>query len=215
MSEDMDQYIPKLVEAIAIRRSRRKYLPKPLEKDHKKKLEAFLEVLQVPFDHSVNISMYEVPENCQVLKLNSKINDIAAVTAPTTILDEAKSGFLGELFILYATSIGVSNCWYGNYKRKGAYQAVYGTPEKAAPKKIHSLILLGYAPEKYTRLEKFSIKVGGLHKRKSVDEKLYENSLENFPDFIRTDVFGSGFCNRLISLLCAKGLVHRGMVLSI
>ena len=33
----------------------------------------------------------------------------------TDVLSVSKAGFVGELFILYATSLGVATCWFGHY----------------------------------------------------------------------------------------------------
>ena len=127
MTAKFESFLPQLVDAVATRKSRRKILPCPLTEGDEQKLHEFLEILPRPFEHSVDISLHEVPEKSSVYLFSSSIKTIAAFVAPTSIMDQAKIGFLGELFILFCESLGVATCWLGHYRRKNVYQLVYGT----------------------------------------------------------------------------------------
>lgn len=179
MNATMNEYLDQLVQAIHTRKSRRKLEAIYLKEEEINKLKEFVKILSVPFNHSVDITIHTLPENYSVFIL-ADMRNIAAFSAPNTLLDQAKVGFLGEIFILYCESLKISTCWIGHYKKENTYQIVYGTKEKDAPKCIHCISPLGYAPEK----NPFIDTVFG-NKRKSVEEKLVSDSLQDFPNYIR------------------------------
>lgn len=175
----MDNYLDQLVTAIETRKSKRKLQKIYLNKEHLQKLQEFLSILTAPFDHSVDITIHSLPEKYSVFLL-ADMRNIVAFSAPNTLLDQAKVGFLGEIFILYCESLGVNTCWIGHFKKENTYQIVYGTTEENAPKRIHCISPLGYAPEKTP----FVDNVFG-HTRKPWEEKLLPDSLKDFPVFIK------------------------------
>ena len=186
MVDNFTGLIPNLVEAIHIRKSTRNFLPKSIDEDARKKIEIFLKLLEVPFEHSVDISLHKVQEDSPLFFFkgmnNSKI--FAAMISPDSIEEQAKLGFIGELLILYCESLGLSTCWFGHFKKKNTYKIVFGVPEKEAPKRIFCITPIGFPAEKKSLVEKISNKIFSTRK-KSVEENLHEDSLKNFPEIIK------------------------------
>lgn len=105
-----------LVDAIASRHSVRAFLPGPLSKELVEKISLFIDELNVPFEHNVRIQMFHAEAGKKLY--NNGINpvDNLAVISQSDLLSISKAGFVGELIMLYAVSLGVSTCWFGHYK---------------------------------------------------------------------------------------------------
>jgi len=181
----MEHLIPQMVDAISTRKSRRNFLSDPLQESDEEKVRKFLKILDPPFEHSVEVTLHELPEKTSIFnfKGQNKVHLFASLRAPDQIEEAAKLGFVGELFILYCVSLGIGTCWIGRYKKKNTYQVVYGTPEERGSKKLFCIIPLGYCPEKRSLIEKLSNKVFS-SRRKPVEKKLHEDSLKDFPEHI-------------------------------
>ncbi len=182
----MDGLIAQLVNSVSIRKSRRKFLPEPIENEMQVGIQDFLKILNPPFEHSVEVSLHEIPQDIKIFNFKGQNNAplFAALRAPDTLEDQAKLGFIGELFILYCVSLGLGTCWIGRYKTKSTYQVLYGIEEERGTKKLFCVIPLGYCSDKRGLMEKMSNKMYS-SRRKTVDQKFHEDSLKVFPNFIR------------------------------
>lgn len=176
--------IESLVQAVYTRKSRRKYLNEPLTPLHLQKLNEFIGEMQVPFEHDVDISIHKAPQHVSYVPIKQP-DYFAAFQASKSLLSEAHTGFIGELFILHAESLGVGTCWYGHYNHHNTYQIVYGTNEENAPKRIHCITLLGYVTKKATGISDRITNALFSSKKKSVEDNLHEVSLRDFPQYIR------------------------------
>ncbi|MBD3405224.1 MAG: hypothetical protein GF411_03695 [Candidatus Lokiarchaeota archaeon] len=179
MREDID----KLVKAISARQSNRHYLPELLESNHRDEMNRFIKSLDPPFDTDVELNYHEVPNDDKIVYFKGPPQFISLSTSES-ILDKAKAGFLGELVILYAESLGVKTCWMGHFKKKEVYQIVHNSSEEESSKKIFCIITLGYIPDKTGLLDRFS-KWRMSKKNRSVSSFLHEDSMEEFPENIR------------------------------
>ena len=72
--------------------------------------------LTVPFEHDVEIKFFKAnPTKILYLTIKSPPDNMAFMSE-TDILSISKTGFVGELVILFATSKGLSTCWFGHYR---------------------------------------------------------------------------------------------------
>lgn len=101
--------------AINIRRSTRSFEMTPVEDSKMELIKSFADNFQVPFEHSVKIRMFKANPDKKLYTVFSSPPDGAAFITNTDALSVSASGFIGELFILYATSLGLTTCWYGHY----------------------------------------------------------------------------------------------------
>jgi nitroreductase len=89
---------------------------KPVEEDVMQSLKDFAQSIPVPFEHDVEIRFFNAePDKTLYTVMKSPPNN-AAFMAETDIVSISKTGFVGEIFILFAQSKGLSTCWYGHYK---------------------------------------------------------------------------------------------------
>jgi len=101
--------------AIRTRRSVRKFKPEPLSPAHYDALSQFTQNLKVPFEHDIECCFFKADPTKKLYFSMTSPPDNLAFTAQTDILSLSKVGFLGELIIIFATSLGISTCWYGHY----------------------------------------------------------------------------------------------------
>lgn len=98
------------------RRSVRSYKMTGVKKDVMDEIKEFAKSLSVPFDHNVEIELFKANPTKALYTIMRSPPDNVAFMAETDIISITKAGFVGELLILFATSKGLSTCWYGHYK---------------------------------------------------------------------------------------------------
>jgi nitroreductase len=100
-----------------MRRSLRfSYDRRPVELEKMEELREFSEKIPLPFEHGIKIHFFKSRErNALANNLLNPPEDCVAFIAATDLLSLAKTGFVGELFLLYATGLGLSTCWFGHY----------------------------------------------------------------------------------------------------
>ena len=105
-----------LVKTIPLRHSVRKFLPEPLPDELTERVAGFFAGLEPPFGHNARIVPFKAEPGKKLY--NNGINpvDNLAVMAETDLASVSKAGFVGELVMLYAVSMGLSACWFGHYK---------------------------------------------------------------------------------------------------
>ncbi len=101
--------------AINARRSVRNYQPQPLTEADREKLVNFTAGLELPFAHAVHIRFFRSAPDRRLYSVYTAPPDGAAFIAPTDPVSISQAGFVGELLVLYATSLGLGTCWYGHY----------------------------------------------------------------------------------------------------
>lgn len=102
--------------AINRRRSCRSFEARPVESETMEKLKAFTQQMELPFAHETEFRFFQSDGKPLANNLRNPPPDCVAFLSQTDLLTIAKTGFAGELFILYATGLGLSTCWYGHYK---------------------------------------------------------------------------------------------------
>ena len=101
--------------AINIRRSIRSYEMREVDDKTKSNLENFISDMKVPFKHDATISFFKADSNKRLYTGFESPPDGMAFIADTGISSISTAGFVGEMAILYATSLGLATCWYGHY----------------------------------------------------------------------------------------------------
>lgn len=102
--------------AIDMRRSARSYKMERLAPDILNPIQEFASNLEVPFLHQTTIRFFKAePTRELYFSMNSPPNNVAFLSE-TGAVSISKTGFVGELLILMAQSVGVATCWYGHYR---------------------------------------------------------------------------------------------------
>jgi nitroreductase len=87
-----------------------------VKKDVMDEVKDYAKSLYVPFEHNVEIKFFKANPTKALYTIMKSPPDNMAFMAETDIISITKAGFSGELLILFATSKGLSTCWYGHYK---------------------------------------------------------------------------------------------------
>jgi nitroreductase len=174
-------YIPQLVKAIDLRRSYRNYLPIDLHSEDYGQILSFIRDLKAPFDHQVDISLHLAPKDIPLVYFRGP-RHFATFYASTSILEQAKLGFLGELVILFCESINLATCWIGHYN-KDSVNKIVGYMDIKNSKILYCIVPIGYIGEKNSIIDSISKKFLS-KKRKSVEKFLHTDSLREFPEKI-------------------------------
>jgi nitroreductase len=103
-------------EAVNNRRSVRSYKLEPLKPETLSKLSEYSKTVKPPFDCATEIRFFKAYPTKELYKMMTSPPDNVAFLSKTDTISIAKTGFVGELVILMAQSLGVSTCWYGHYK---------------------------------------------------------------------------------------------------
>ncbi len=101
--------------AIIMRRSVRSFEMTRIEKPKLDLLDRFAEIMEVPFKQHVSVRRFQArPDKKLYFAFDSPPENLAFL-AHTDVCSISAAGFVGELMILYATSLGLATCWYGHY----------------------------------------------------------------------------------------------------
>lgn len=102
--------------AINTRRSTRSFEMRPVEDNTMTLLKNFAQEMKVPFQHDVKIRFFKA-DSSRILYNSRRAPppDHVAFMASTDLLSTSTAGFIGEMLILYAQSLGLATCWYGHY----------------------------------------------------------------------------------------------------
>lgn len=79
-------------------------------------IKAFANPVQAPFDHDVEVRFFTAAPTRALYPLMKAPPVNVAFLAGTDLVSISKVGFVGELVVLLAQSLGLATCWYGHYK---------------------------------------------------------------------------------------------------
>lgn len=113
---NLQRWAAELTKAMPLRHSVRAFLPTPLPEKLTKQVAAFSDELVPPFEHQVKVRLFQAEPGKKLY--NNGINPVNNLTllSQTDLVSISKVGFIGELVMLYATTLGLSACWFGHYK---------------------------------------------------------------------------------------------------
>ncbi len=101
--------------AVNTRTSCRSYEMQSVEPEKMEKLKAFMHNLTLPFEHKMETRFFQSEGKQLGNSLIKSPPDWMAFLSATDLMSICKTGFAGELGILYATGLGLNTCWYGHY----------------------------------------------------------------------------------------------------
>ena len=105
-----------VMSAIDARRSARSYKMDRLDVEVFGTIQEFAGALEIPFDHHTSIRFFEAePTKELYFSMKSPPCNVAFLSE-TDVISISKTGFIGELVILMAQSLGAATCWYGHYR---------------------------------------------------------------------------------------------------
>jgi len=179
----------KWYDAIQLRRSRRKFLSKPIDTqdiDHLKELCAIL-------NSSIEgVRVVFTPEGPQpVLKgVIGSFGKIKGAPAYTTLIGDIKKpnvqekvGYIGECFVLEATSMGLATCWVGGLFRPEVVKEQIHVKDN---EEVLAILTVGYVGNEYGFAEKVIYGKTPKHKRKSLESLCEGLPQDEWPEWIRS-----------------------------
>lgn len=98
------------------RRSVRSFKPVPIKRETLDLLSEFINNIKPPFNYKTEIRLFKSGPGKKLYPTMRSPIDNVAFLSETDIISVAKTGFIGELVILMAESLGISTCWYGHYR---------------------------------------------------------------------------------------------------
>lgn len=96
---------------------------------------------------------------------------------------QEKVGYMGECFILEATSKGLATCWVGGFFRPEVVMKQISISEK---EQVLAISPLGYALEQYSFEEKIMSGFASGHKRKDMEVLCLDGYKKNWPVWVKT-----------------------------
>ncbi len=97
------------------RKSSRSFILEDIENEKKVALKTFVETLEVPFEHDVELRFFKAEANKKMYVMFNAPRDNMAFISSTDYVSISKAGFIGELAILFATKLELATCWFGHY----------------------------------------------------------------------------------------------------
>lgn len=121
-----------LLDAIPLRHSVRTFLPGPLDSELSEQINSFFGSLALPFAYDIKLQLFQAEPGKKLYNNGVNPADNFAFISQTDLVSISKTGFVGELVMLYAVSLGLSTCWFGHYKLSevGRYIPGMATPER-------------------------------------------------------------------------------------
>ncbi len=101
--------------AVNTRHSCRSYKDLAVDDDTMQKLKTFAYSIPLPFEHEYELRFFKSDGRPVANNLRKPPPDCLAFLSETDLVSIGKTGFAGELFILYATGLNINTCWFGHY----------------------------------------------------------------------------------------------------
>lgn len=182
--------VDKLYSAIFQRRSRRRFDGRTLPHELIDDLQGFSEQVNGRVVGARSIVVTENPDNVFKGAIGSygKIKGAPAYVAFIGNMQDVKVqemvGYLGELFILGATSLGLGTCWVGGFFHP---EVVQSQIRLADDEKVLAVSPLGFVNQKYSLEEKMMSGFATTsHKRKKLETMCLIETTESFPPWVRS-----------------------------
>ncbi|MEL1135771.1 nitroreductase family protein [Desulfitobacterium sp. THU1] len=177
--------------AVFQRRSRRQFNNKPLAPEVLTQLLDFTHVLNNEFCGAkvqiVNHSPDEVFKGA--IGSYGKIKGSPAYVAFIGNVEDShvqeKVGYLGECFILEATSLGLATCWVGGFFKP---EVVMQHIKISQNERVMAVSPLGYASEQYSLEEKIMSGFASGHKRNDLEGLCLQGFKEDWPAWVKSAI---------------------------
>lgn len=205
----------KWYEAIQSRHSSRSYVARPLGEDTVKHLSAFAGELNSSVSGARVVLVNHDPDDIfkGIIGSYGKIKNPPAYVAFIGDIQDPnvneKIGYLGEAFILEATSMGLATCWVGGFFKP---EAVKRQIEMTAGEKAFAVSPVGWAIAAYDDEGEPKLTPAVSHKRKSL-EKLYRGLPENlWPDWVKSALEAARLAPSAVNRQPWRFLVEEGAI---
>lgn len=160
------------IKAIEMRRSRRTYRPKQLDRD-------ILDVIQNLVDlvnEKANLNFQLVEDGTYPFTIFTGKFSYIAVCGPDTERARILSGYWGEMIVLQCVYHGLGTCWVtGSYDENKVYSTI-NLPQKL---RLYGVIVIGYVKDKLSTKEK--IIYNATHKTNKPYQKMFDVCDEKLP----------------------------------
>jgi len=174
--------------AIENRRSVRSFTSDPVEPEAMSQLVSFIKSVPLPFTHNTEIKFFKAQPTKDMYYTIRSPEDNMAFISDLDPISLGKTGFIGELAVLKATSLGLSTCWIGTFKKSELLslspEALVGVDnpglndKSVADRATVCCCPVGYFQEKGLRLYDRFVKTVFSFNRKVLKDLLEEPSLE-------------------------------------
>lgn len=164
-----EQYI----EAIEKRHSRRAYKPKHLADEVKDVIKQMVDVV----NESAGLDFVFVDDATPFFKIFSGKFSMIIVAGPDSQKAREDCGYYGESIVLQCVYHGLGTCWVsGTYNENKTYEMI----NLAREKRIYAVIVVGYAKDRYSLVEKTMY--NATHKTNKSYQKMFEICDERLPE---------------------------------
>ncbi len=147
-----------LIDAIPNRRSQRNFQLTFLPDETLQQLTQFLTSFTPPFDNTVSTSIHTNLETTKIAYFQTPPHFLA-LSATNSLEDQAKLGFIGEIFLLYCESLGIETCWLGHFSRNKVMKIINTTQSIPSDQHLFCIILFGYGLEKPSLINRLSLRL--------------------------------------------------------
>lgn len=184
----MDIPFTKWYMAIEKRRSRRQFVPRPLEPELQERMRTVCEEFR-PFPETRAVLVNQSPDKVfkGLLGHYGKIKGATAFIAYIGDMDgpnvQEKLGYMGEGIVLEATSLGLSTCWVGGFFKPEVAAPLAGTMKN---EKVLAVTPLGYPREGWSLEEKLMTGFGRNHQRKPLAELVVGTLEPHCPPWVKS-----------------------------
>ncbi|WP_366924386.1 nitroreductase family protein [Metallumcola ferriviriculae] len=179
---------PEWYQAIKVRRSRREFITKPIADDVINALTEFSNELNRSLAGVRTVLVTEKAEEIFKGAIGS-YGKIKGATAYVAFIGgkndenvQEKLGYMGECFILEATSIGLSTCWVGGFFKP---EVVARQINVSDDEEVLSVSPLGYTKEKLSLEENIMSGLASSPKRKNLTQLCRGLTQEEWPDWVK------------------------------
>lgn len=201
--------------AISVRHSRRQYLKKSLTEDDRNSLDSIIEEINKSFS-GVRIVLIEGTTDTifkGILGSYGRIKDspsFAAFIGNTASPNvEEKIGYIGESFILEATSLNLGTCWVsGTFSRDTAAEKLNLKENEF----IYAVTPVGYVDKNYAGPEKLMKLFTSSHKRKELGELSAGIPQNEWPEWIKTSLVAARLAPSAVNLQPWKFTVSKDSI---
>lgn len=162
------------IKAIEMRRSRRTYRTRGLEKETLSVIKDMIDVV----NEKAGLNFQLVEDGTYPFKLFTGKFSYIAVCGPDTERARILSGYWGEMIVLQCVYHGLGTCWVtGSYDEN----KVYSTIDIPKELRLYGLIVIGYVKDKLSTKEK--IIYNATHKQNKPYQKMFDVCDEKLPPY--------------------------------
>ncbi|KJS17249.1 MAG: nitroreductase [Peptococcaceae bacterium BRH_c4b] len=184
----MDVPFSQWYKAIEYRRSRRQFVPRPLEPELRERMCTVCDEFR-PFPETRAVLVSQSPDGVfkGLLGHYGRIKGATAFIAYIGNMDcpnvQEKLGYMGEGIILEATSLGLATCWVGGFFKPEVAAQLAGSAEQ---EKVLAVTPIGYPKAEWSIEEKLMTGFGRNHQRKPLAELIVNSPDTQFPIWVKS-----------------------------